>query len=392
MQILRSAVVGTGFIGPVHVEGIRRLGHQVVGILGSSHEKSRKAAEQLGLEKAYQNLSELLDDSSIDVVHLASPNKDHFSQCKQVLQAGKHLVCEKPLAMNSKETSELAQLAEKTKLVTAVNYNVRFYPMVLEAKSRVQRGDVGDIYHVNGSYLQDWLLYDTDYNWRVLAEHGGELRAVADIGTHWIDTICFITGMEIKSVCADLLTVHKVRQQPQGGSETFTASAAAQRSTQPISVNTEDYGTILLQFTNCAKGSVTVSQVMAGRKNAIRFELAGSKQAIAWESEEPNHLHVGYRNKPNESIARDPSTIGLPGYSDYPAGHTEGFPDTFKMLYRSIYNEIIARKKGQTHSSNSNTQSQKPLYASFADGHREVVICEAILQSHRERRWVDVGK
>ena len=378
MRILGAAVVGTGFIGPVHVEAIRRLGHRVVGILGSTPEKSKTAATALGLPKGFDSLEQLLLDPEVDVVHLASPNREHFTQCKKVLAAGKHLICEKPLGMSEMETSELVKLASASSVVTAVNYNVRFYPMVLDARARIRRGEIGTIFHITGSYFQDWLLYPSDFNWRVLAEFGSELRAVADIGTHWLDTVCFITGLNVESVCADLSTVHPVRNRPVGRSETFSGSTLQNHPTIPVSVNTEDYGSILVRFSNGARGSFTVSQVTAGRKNTIRFDLAGSRASLAWNSEEPNTLSIGYRDKPNETITRDPGLLGTPGYSDYPAGHAEGFPDTFKMLYRAIYADIV------------NGKSAGPWYATFADGHREVKVCEAILKSHRERRWVEV--
>jgi predicted dehydrogenase len=373
MRPVGAAVVGTGFIGPVHVEALRRLGHRVVGILGSSPDKSRAAADRLGLEEGYPDLAAVLADRRVEVVHLASPNAAHFEQCKQALAAGRHVVCEKPLAMTAAETAELARLAAASPLVTAVNYNVRFYPLVLDARERVRRGEVGEVFHVTGSYLQDWLHEPTDFNWRVLPEHGGELRAVADIGTHWLDTVGFVTGLEVTSVCADLRTVHPVRHRPAGGSETFTGSAGGTRATVPTPVATEDYGSLLFRLSNGAAGCVTVSQVTAGRKNCIRFDLAGSKEALWWDSEEPNTLHVGRRTGV-EAVPR-----GMGAYSDYPPGHAEGFPDTFKMLYRAVYADVIA-----------GTKSPEPLYATFADGHREVVLCEAVLRSHRERRWVDV--
>lgn len=381
MRTLGAAVVGTGFIGPVHAEAVRRLGHRVVGLLGSSREKGQAVAEALGVPRAYANFDELLADTAVDVVHLASPNRYHFEQCRRAIAAGKHVICEKPLAMMTTETAELVRLAASASVVTAVNYNVRFYPLVLEARERVRSGEVGEVFHVTGSYLQDWLLYPTDFNWRVVAADGGELRAVADIGTHWLDTICFITGLEVEAVCADLRTVHPTRQRPVGGSETFTASSSGTRSTEPVPVMTEDYGSVLLRFRSGAKGSFTVSQVAAGRKNCLRYDLAGSRSALAWDSEEPNTLHVGHRSKANESLTRDPSLLGdeARAFADYPGGHAEGFPDTFKQLYKAVYADIV------------NGKSASPLYATFTDGHREVLLCEAILRSHREQRWVTVG-
>jgi len=375
------AVVGTGFIGPVHVEALRRLGQNVLGILGSSAEKSHAAADSLGLAKGYASFEELLADPAVEVVHLASPNRHHFEQCQQALAAGKHIVCEKPLAMTSRETAELVRLAAaKPSLVTAVNYNIRFYPLCLEARERIRSGQLGDVFHVTGSYLQDWLLFPTDFNWRVQAEAGGELRAIADIGTHWLDLISFITGRTIAAVCADLRTVHPIRQKPLGGSETFTASRAGERATQAVPIMTEDYGSVLLRFDDGARGCLTVSQVAAGRKNCLRFDIAGSKASLAWDSEDPNSITIGHRDRANESLTRDPGLLspGVQPFANYPGGHAEGFPDSFKQLYRCIYGAI-------------DHPTATLLYPTFADGHREVLLCEAILQSHREQRWVSVG-
>ncbi|OWK46368.1 Gfo/Idh/MocA family protein [Fimbriiglobus ruber] len=227
MHSIGAAVVGTGFIGPVHVEALRRLGHVVVGVLGSTPAKSRAAAEALGVPNGYASFDELLADPSVRVVHLASPNRAHFEQCQAAIAAGKHVICEKPLAMTAEETAELVALAAAADVVTAVNYNVRFYPLVLDARERIRSGAVGDLFHVTGSYLQDWLLYPTDYNWRVSAADGGALCAVADIGTHWLDLACFITGLEIEAVCADLSTVHPVRQKPAGGVRRLQGRPAA---------------------------------------------------------------------------------------------------------------------------------------------------------------------
>jgi predicted dehydrogenase len=378
MKSFGVAVAGTGFIGPVHVEALRRIGQRVVGILGSTPEKSRAAATALGIPRGYADFAELLADPTVDAVHLATPNAAHFEQCRLALAAGKHVVCEKPLAMDSIQTAELARRAAGTPLVAAVNYNIRFYPLVLESRERVRAGLVGDILHVTGSYQQDWLLYPNDFNWRVLSEHGGPLRAVADIGTHWIDTVCFVTGLEIESVCADLQTVHTVRTAPRGGSETFTNSERTDGV--PVAIDTEDAGHVLVRFRGGARGCFAVSQTMAGRKNALRFDFAGSKASLSWDSEEPNALAIGFRNRPNERLIRDPALLapGAAAYASYPGGHAEGFPDTFKQLYRAIYRDIESGK------------SAEPTYATFADGHREVRIGEAILSSHRERHWVDV--
>lgn len=378
---IHAAVVGTGFIGPVHVEALKRLGVTVKGILGSSPEKSERARATMGLEKAYSSYEEILQDDDVHVVHLTVPNVFHFGMSKQAIQAGKHVMCEKPLAMNSQETEELAKLAAESSLVTGVTYNIRYYPLNLEVHERVRRNNFGKIFSVVGSYVQDWLLYDTDYNWRVLAEKGGELRAVADIGTHWMDLIHFVSGLTVDAVFADLLTVHPVRKRPTGEVATFTQGGMSTDEFEEISIRTEDCGSILFRFKEGAKGILWVSQVTAGRKNCLRYEIAGEKQSVAWNSERPNELWLGHRKRANELLLKDASLQGtLPGpFINYPGGHNEGFPDTFKQCFRSFYDVILGR-----------TPKEGAIYPTFEDGHQEVLLCEAILKSHREERWVKV--
>lgn len=378
---LTAAVVGTGFIGPVHVEGLRRAGIHVAGIAGSTPEKSHAAAASLGLDHSYTSFEELLADEQVDSVHLATPNRFHFDQASAALKAGKHVLCEKPLAMNSQEADELVRLAASSRLAAGVAYNIRFYPLNHEVASRVQSSDFGETLHVNGSYVQDWLLHDTDFNWRVLADDGGELRAVADIGTHWLDLVQFLTGQSVTSVCADLQIVHSQRQRPDGGVETFSGKSAFHPGTRPVGISTEDAGCILLKFSNSARGSLHVSQTTAGRKNCLRYDIAGSNQSISWNSESPESLWIGHRDRPNELLIRDPALMhsSASALSDYPGGHNEGFPDTCKQLFRSFYGYIA---RGDFNA--------PPPFPTFRDGHQEIVLCEAILKSHREQCWVDV--
>ncbi len=379
---LVSAVVGAGFIGPVHVETLRRLGIHVKGIVGVSEEESRQAADSLGLPVAYTALEELLGDGEVDVVHIAAPNRLHFSMARQALNAGKHVMCEKPLAMTSEETAELVELAEETGLVAGVNYNIRFYPLCLEAAQMARQGVLGEVYSVCGSYVQDWLFYETDYNWRVLREEGGDLRAVADIGTHWLDLVHAITGLEVEAVCADLHTVFNIRQRPTGEVETFKGKLdRATVETEPVEIDTEDYGGVMIRFRGGARGVLWVSQVTAGRKNCLRYEIAGSECALSWESESPNRLWIGHRDEANELLLRDPALLSerAAPYANFPGGHNEGFPDTFKQCFRSFY-EYIAGE-----------EMPHPVpFATFEDGHRELVLCETILESHRRGGWVEI--
>jgi predicted dehydrogenase len=381
MYNVGAAVIGTGFIGPVHVEALRRLGVEVVGVLGSSAGKSRQAAQELGIPRAYSSLDELLSDERVNVVHITTPNRLHFDQASRALQAGKHVLCEKPLAMDSAQSAALVELAAQSGLAAGVNYNVRFYPLCLEARELVARGDLGRIYSVRGSYVQDWLAYPTDYNWRVLAGQGGELRAVADIGTHWLDLVTTITGQQVEAVCADLSTVHPVRQRPRGEVETFKGKESGVLATEEVAITTEDQGAVLLRFQGGARGCLWVSQVTAGRKNRLQYEIAGSKRALSWCSEQPNELWLGYRDKANEDLIRDPALLsaGTRPYVGYPGGHNEGFADTFKACFRAFYETIAG-----------GAAANPPPFPTFEDGHREIMLCEAILQSHREGRWIEL--
>ena len=374
---LRAGVIGTGFIGPVHIEALRRLGIQVTSLCDVP-ERVQAAAEKLGIPQSFSDYREMLKSGSIDVVHITAPNRFHCQMALAALEAGKHCVCEKPLAMNTQETARIVKLAKKAGTVFAVNYNVRFYAAVLQLREMVARGELGEIIHVNGSYLQDWLFKETDYNWRLLPQEGGKLRAVADIGTHWMDTVSFILNARIREVLADLGTWHKTRKRPLGEVQTFAkAGADVKYATYPV--KTEDYANVLLGFSSGTRGNLAVSQVAAGRKNCLRIELYGSKKSAWWCSENPEMLHFGNRDTANEvAIRATPAFSGAAPFTDYPAGHVEGFPDTFKMLYRAVYGAIADGGKRQ------------PLFATAEDGHQEVAVCEAIMASHKAKRWVKV--
>jgi predicted dehydrogenase len=365
---IKAAVVGTGFIGVVHVEALRRLGIEVTGIVGSTPERAAAKARTAGLPDPYPTFEAMLDDPAVDVVHLTTPNRLHYQQVKAALAAGKHVVCEKPLGMDSGETAELLRLAEQSGLVHAVNFNVRFYAQCQAARARVMAGEIGEPRLVTGSYLQDWLLLDTDWNWRLDPAEGGSLRAVGDIGSHWLDLVQFVTGRRVEAVMADLTTFIGVRRRPTGPVETFSGAVAGDTVDTPM--ETEDAAGILLRFGGGARGVVTVSQVSAGRKNRLSFEVDGSDRALAWQSEAPEELWIGHRDRPNELVLREAG--------DYPPGHAEGFPDTFKALYRAVYRAVAAGEPGDD-------------YPTFADGHDEALIADAIARSHADQRWVEVS-
>lgn len=378
----KVGVIGVGFIGPAHIEGIRRQGFEVVAIAEATQELAEEAAERLLVPKAYSDWKDLVAEPEIDVVHIASPNFLHYTHAKAVLEAGKHVVCEKPLAMTIEESAELVKLAEEKNLVNAVNFNIRFYPLVHEAKARIDAGEIGDrVYIIQGSYLQDWLLLDTDWNWRLEPELGGELRAVADIGSHWMDLVTFVTGTRIKSVFADFETFLPIRRKPKKKIDTFGGKMEVDVEYEEKEIHTEDYAAVLLKFENGARGSMTVSQVSSGRKNRLFFEINGSDSSLIWDSEVPNQMIIGNRSEPNQILIKDPSLMmdAARWTASYPGGHTEGFPDTFKQLQTAVYRYIA-----------EGDFDAKPDFPTFRDGHNTILVDEAILKSAKENRWVDV--
>jgi predicted dehydrogenase len=381
-QSIGVGVAGTGFIGPAHIEGLRRNGITVLGLAEENQELAQQKAALLGVPRCYGSLAEMLADSDIDVVHLATPNHLHHPHAKAVLLAGKHVVCEKPLAMTSEQSGELVQLAAKKKLVNAINFNIRMYPLAQQARSMVQSGELGDLFILQGSYLQDWLLLPTDWNWRLEPEFGGTLRAVGDIGSHWLDLLTFITGLHVDEVYADFKTFHPIRKKPARPVETYTGKLLTPEDYIDQPIHTEDYATIILHYENGVRGVLTVSQVSSGRKNRLFYEINGSKSSLGWDSERPNELWVGHRSGPNEILLKDPSLLSSEAraVTSYPGGHNEGFPDTFKQLYGKVYDYILA-----------GDYNKVADFPTFADGHYEMQLCEAIARSAREQAWVKVG-
>jgi predicted dehydrogenase len=371
---LSAAVVGTGFIAAVHVDALRRLGVDVLGVVGSSPDRAAEA----GLGNVYGSLGELLEDDRIDVVHLTTPNHLHHPQVKQALAAGKHVVCEKPLALTAAESRELVELADAAGVVHCTNFMARFYPLVQQARSLLHEGSLGEIWNVHGSYLQDWLLRPTDWNWRLEPERGGELRAIGDIGSHWLDLVQFVTGSRILEVFADLQTVIPIRRRPVAPVQTFAQTEA---EGEDVAIATEDLAHVLLRFEGGARGAVVISQVSAGRKNILSFELDGADAALAWNSERAEELWLGRRDRPNELLLRDPSLMkpAARETTTLPGGHAEGFAETFRELYRRVYRAV-----------ESGGPPPEPDYPTFADGHWENVLGEAIALSSRERRWIEV--
>ena len=372
---LKAGVVGTGFIGVVHVDALRRLGVEVLGVVGSTPE--RAAAK--GIASAYESLDALLADDRIDVVHVTTPNALHFPQVRHALAAGKHVVSEKPLAVGADESAELVRMAEDAGVVHCTNFHNRFYPIVQDARERVRAGELGAVWSVHGGYLQDWLAYPTDWNWRLEIDRAGELRVVGDVGTHWLDTAQFVTGLSVVELLADLATVIPTRQRPVGEVETFSAAGEVER--EDVVITTDDLAHILLRFENGARGSVVLSQVAPGRKNSLRIEVDGSAGALAWDSERHEELWLGRRDEPNGVVLRNAAMMHpvAAARTHLPVAHAEGFVDAFRELYAAVYADVAR-----------GGPSDDPDYPTFRDGHVGNVLCDAVALSNRERRWVEV--
>lgn len=361
---IKAAVVGSGFMGRVHAEALRRLGNvEVLAVTGRD-----PAAFQAAL-----------NDPSVTAVHICTPNAAHFPMAKLAIEAGKHVLCEKPLAISVEEATELVELAVSKKLRNCTCHNLRCYPMVQHMRRMREAGELGEILVAQGTYSQDWLLYDTDWNWRIESEAGGPSRAMADIGSHWCDMAEHISGLRITRLCADLQIFHKTRKRPKGEVETFAGKTLTPEDYDEVPVSSEDFGAVMFRMGDRARGAFTASQVSAGRKNRLSIEIFGSKSSVAWDQERPDELWIGNRNTNNQVIVKDPSLLkdGARSYADLPGGHSEGYDDTFKQVFRRFYSSI-------------EDPVSQPEYPQFADGLRQLQILGAELNSHRLHAWVDV--
>ena len=380
---INVGIVGTGFMGVAHTEALRRLGIGVRGVVGSSPERAAAKAAAANLPTVYPSLDALLADDEIDAVHITTPNASHYNQVRATLAAGKHVICEKPLALDSTETGELLTLARASGRVHAVCFNQRFYPIVHQARAMVAAGEIGRVRLISGGYLQDWLLLDTDWNWRLVADKGGALRAVTDIGSHWFDMVQFVTGDVITEVMADLHTFVPVRSHPEGEVETFAAPTVAAGDRAEKAIDSDDAAGVLLRFADGARGTCTISQVSAGRKNGLTWEVDGSTAALSWGTESPDDLWIGHRGRPNEILKRDPGLLHPSAATTvgYPGGHVEGYADTFRALFAAVYADIAAGRPAPT-----------PAYPTFADGHDSALVCEAVAASSTSGRWTTVSR
>jgi predicted dehydrogenase len=380
-ESVRVGVIGTGFSASSHLDALTRLaGVQVVGLVGSSEQRAQRAALRLQLDvPVYPDLDALLGDPRVDAVHVCTPNDLHAGMSLQALAAGKHVLSEKPLALNAEESARLVAAASDAGIVVGVCFNYRHFPLVQQIRSVLSSGE--EMHLVHGSYLQDWLLFEDDWNWRLLSERAGSTRAVGDIGSHWVDTVEHVTGDRVEDVLADLGRVYEERVRPSEEVETF---AGTREGGTRYPVDTEDFGSVLVRFSSGARGSFVVSQVSAGRKNRLWFEIDTASRSLAWDQEAPNRLWIGRRDGPNEELVRDPSLLAPTAapLARYPAGHQEGWPDALRNLLEDFYRAVTAHRRGKAYA---------PTFASFQDGHHLVQVVEAIEASNRTGTWVGVG-
>jgi len=381
--MLNIGVIGLGFIGKVHIETIKRLGFvNVVAIADRDESIIKKISKKYQIPNIYNSYHNLLANKTIDVVHNCTPNYLHYEINKDILNSGKHIVSEKPLTLKYETGKELIDLVNRNKNYHLINFNYRQYPLIKELKSRITKSKAGKIYIVHGHYLQDWLLYNTDYNWRVDSSKGGKSRAIADIGSHWCDLAQYVVGEKITKVFSQLKTIISTRKKPENNYETFTKSEKSSPRYVNIKIDTEDYATVIVEFESGIIGNFIVSQVSAGHKNDLMIEFSCEKSSYRWSQEEANKLHIGYKDKPNEILLKDPTLVGkeAENYIYYPGGHIEGWSEGIKNTFKNFYNCII-----------NNDKMSKYDFANFYDGLQELKITEAILKSSNQNRWVEIN-
>jgi predicted dehydrogenase len=377
-------LVGAGFVGPHHVDAVRRLGFvDLVAVASGSESSARQKAEALGARRSYVGYQALIDDPEVEVVHNATPNYLHAAVTSAALARRKHVVSDKPLAMTSAESKQLLNQAKDAGVVTAVTFNYRGNPLVQHARQAVAGGAIGAPRFVHGYYLQDWLLKDTDYSWRLDPEKGGPSSALSDIGSHWCDLAQHITGSRIIEVLGELTTSVPMRKKPRHSREAFAGASGDEADV--VSITVDDLASVLVRFDNGAKGSFSVGQVCAGHKNDLVLEVCGSTSSIRWRQEHQNELWFGHRDVANEVLQKDPSLLGGDArrYARLPGGHQEAWADAFSNVMRDIYGVIAA---GPPY------RPLPPAVATFEDGYWANCIVDAILESGgRGGVWTKVG-
>ncbi len=385
MKAIRCGIVGVGFVGPHHLDAMRRLGFvEVVALCAGSLRAAELKAAQLHVRKAYGDWRALVNDPEVDVVDVATPTHLHFPIALAALQAGKHVIVEKPLALNAGEAGILLEAALQAGVVHAVTFNIRGHPLVQQMRALIRRGDIGPVHFVHGHYLQEWLLHETDFSWRLEVDQSGPAAMVADAGAHWFDLCEHLTGLRVTAVAAELHTILPTRKRPAGARrEAFAAATAG--ATQDYSVRVPDLGCVMLRFNNGARGSFSTTPLAAGHKNDLRMEVNGATGSLRWEQERPNELWIGRRDQPNGVLLKDPPLLdeSIRHFARLPGGHDEGWSDAFRNLMRDIFSFIVEKRNPGT--------TAEACFPTFRDGLRAARIVDAIVESHSAGgQWVTV--
>ncbi len=384
MRSVRCGIVGFGFIGPQHAEAMRRLGYvEIAAVCSPNPEAAREKASRLGIPRVYERYQDLLDNPGIEVVDIVTPTRMHHPLALAAIARGKHVIVEKPLALSLNQARELRDAANAAGVVHAVTFNYRYHPMVQQARSMVMHGEVGAIHLLHGHYLQEWLLYETDFSWRLDLAESGPSAMVGDAGCHWFDLVEHVTGLRITSVLAELRTVIPIRRKPLHAHEAFAATG--KEETEPYSVQVPDLGAMLMRLSNGGTASFLASPLCAGHKNDLRFEIHGSKLSLSWVQEDPNRLFIGHRGQPDQLLTRDPGLLASEArqYTALPGGHNEGWPDAFKNTLANIFEFIADNRDPRT--------ADGLRFPTFDDGCRAASISDALVRSSaRGGIWTNV--
>ena len=382
MKKLKVGIIGLGYIGESHIEAVRRIsGCEIKAVADTNAALARAKAETYGVA-FYSSVEDILADKDIDAVHNCTPTFLHEKINRQVIESGKHLLTEKPLCRTYAEAVSLVELSKKhPETVVGVNYNYRLNPLVQEMKHRIMRGDLGEVRIASGSYQQDWLLYDTDYSWRLEPEISGKSCAIADIGTHWMDAVQYVTGHRITELIADLRTMLPKRKKPLKQTETFTSAVPASYELKDI--ENEEYGAVIFRMDNGASGVFHVSELAAGHGCYFNFEINGAACSMRWNQEENDRLWIGRRDGDNSYLIRNPNTMSpeVRAHTSLAMGHPEGWNDAFKGNIQAFYRFIAEGKS---------VHKDKPCFATLEDAAYLVKLTEKIIESSKSKRWVKI--
>jgi len=383
MKTVKVGIIGTGYIGTVHLETLRRVGRvEVVAVADTNRDQARAAAAKFGVERVYEKAADLIADPEVEVVHDCAPNNVHFDINAAAIRAGKELLCEKPLALDSRESGELVELAEEHGTLTAVDFCYRYYPVVQEAAARAKRGGLGEVRAFAGHFLQDWLFHKTDYSWRLDPQIAGQANVVADLGSHWFDLVQFITGQKIVEVMAELHTCLPKRIKPKAGPLSFGAGDTA--DSEEVTITLDDYASVFLKLENGARGNFTTCQAAAGRKVDIEIQVFGAKESYAWSHVHPNALWIGHRERANEIFFESSllQTQETRKYATLPTGHPLGYHDAVFNLFRDYYEAVAAKREGRSCSG---------TFPDIRTGHEMMCVIDAAIRSDRSGTWAKVG-